>query len=355
MGWAGAVDGITEIFANDFRAARLSLYQNFRSQPRLRRMQNRMIAVMDPAAAVSEATLTGDGGEIRIVSAADEFQEAAQITSWIQSLVWSDTPASQIAVLFRNQPELYSPALSQALENAGIHSRNDQELQDLAVEPLTKLLVAYLEMLVGIRNPASYRRLHRSKLFDGQDEDQHFRIRASWDAHIQHARARVQGNSNRLSDGDMLDELAAEFLSFFGAPAIAALAPDYESPQRVQQIARDVIDRIGEMLASGSAPAQTLELLAAESGVRVMSIHKSKGLEFDAVAIPAVEHEMFFGDHDEARAAFFVGISRARSHLLLTYASTRRRPLRARHWNVNRRPYQEFLDYAREPGQPSAL
>jgi superfamily I DNA/RNA helicase len=354
MGWAGAVDGITETFANDFRAARLNLYQNFRSQPRLRRMQNRMVAVIDPAAAVPEATLAGDGGEIRTVSAADEWQEAAQITAWIQSLIWSDTPVSRIAVLFRNQPERYSPALSQALENAGIPSRNDQELQDLAVQPLTKLLVAYLETLAGIRNHASYARLHRSKLFDGQDEDQHFRIRGSWEAHLQHARALVQGNSSRLSDRALLNELAADFLSFFGAPAIAALAPEYESAGRPEQITSDVIDRIGEMLTSGSSPAEALELLAAESGVRIMSIHKSKGLEFDAVVIPAIEHEMFFGDQSEARAAFFVGISRARSHLLLTHASTRQRPPGARHWNVNRRPYQEFLGYAPEPGGSSA-
>jgi superfamily I DNA/RNA helicase len=351
MGWAGAVDGITETFANDFRAARLSLYQNFRSQPRLRRMQNRMVAVMDPAAAVPEANLTGDGGEIRIASASDEWQEAAQITAWIQSLIWSDTPVSQIAVLFRNQPELYSPALSRALEDAGIPSRNEQELQDLAAQPLTKLLIAYLETLAGIRNPASYARLHRSALFDGQDEDQHFRVRASWDEHLQHARALVQRNSSGLSDRTLLNELAAGFLSFFGAPAIAALAPEYDSPERVQQITRDVIDRIGEMLTSGNAPATTLELLAAESGLRVMSIHKSKGLEFDAVVIPAVEHEMFFGDHREARAAFFVGISRARSHLLLTHASTRQQPPGARYWHVNRRPYEEFLDYVREPGE----
>jgi superfamily I DNA/RNA helicase len=352
MGWAGAVDGITETFANDFRADRLNLYQNYRSQPRLRRMQNRMVDVMDPAAAVPEAILAGNGGEIRIVSAADEWQEAAQITAWTQSLIWSDTPASQIAVLFRNQPELYSPALSQALENAGIPSRNDQELQDLAVQPLTKLLVAYLETLAGIRNPASYARLHRSKLFDGQDEEQHFRIRVSWDEHLQRARALVQGNSSGLSDRTLLNELAAGFLSFFGAPAIAALAPDYESPGRAEEITRDVIDRIGEMLASGNAPAETLELLAAESGVRVMSIHKSKGLEFDAVVIPAVEHEMFFGDQGEARAAFFVGISRAKSHLLLTHATTRQRPRGGRHWSVIRHSHQEFLGYAREPGEP---
>jgi superfamily I DNA/RNA helicase len=353
MGWAGAVDGITETFAIDFQAARLSLYQNFRSQPLLRRMQNRMVAVMDPAAAIPEENLRGNGGEIRIVSAADEWQEAAQITAWIRSLIWSDTPASQIAVLFRNQPERYGLALSKTFENAGIPSRNDQELQDLAVQPLTKMLVAYLETLAGIRNPASYARLHRSKLFEGQDEDQHFRIRVSWDAHLQHVRDLVQSNSNGLSDRLLLDDVADGFLRFFGAPAIAALAPEYESPGRAEQITRDVIDRIGEMLASGSAPAESLELLAAESGVRVMSIHKSKGLEFDAVVIPAVEHEMFLGDHDEARAAFFVGVSRARSNLLLTYASTRQRPPGARHWNIDRRPYQEFLDYAREPGGQS--
>ncbi|MDQ3222600.1 MAG: hypothetical protein M3Q75_03875 [Gemmatimonadota bacterium] len=45
-------DGILQIFAADFTAQPLTLYQNFRSAPVLRRMQNRMVQVMDPAAAV---------------------------------------------------------------------------------------------------------------------------------------------------------------------------------------------------------------------------------------------------------------------------------------------------------------
>ena len=83
-----------------------------------------------------------------------------------------------------------------------------------------------------------------------------------------------------------------------------------------------------------------------------MNIHKSKGLEFDAVAVMAVEHEMFFGDPGEARAIFFVGISRAKKRLLLTHARTRERPAGAWRWDVNRTPYEEFLGYAREPGEP---
>jgi superfamily I DNA/RNA helicase len=48
MGWAGALEGIFLTFAEAFDALPLNLYQNFRSAPRLRRMQNAMVKVMDP-------------------------------------------------------------------------------------------------------------------------------------------------------------------------------------------------------------------------------------------------------------------------------------------------------------------
>ena len=354
MGWAGALEGIFQTFADDFCAIPLNLYQNFRSQPRLRRMQNRMIRVMDPAAAVPDETLVGDGGRVQILSTTDEREEAAQVTAWIQEQISSGTPESEIAILFRNQPELYGVALCQALDDAGISYRNEQKLQDLAADPLAKLLVAYLETLAGVRNPASYVRLHRGRLFDSQSEDDHFRLRTSWDAHLKQARAFVESSSRCLSDRHLLDELAAGFLNFFGATAIAALDPDYESPARVEEVVKDVIDRVEEILTADDADAQSLARFADEHGVRVMSIHKSKGLEFNAVAVMAVEHQMFFGNPDEARATFFVGISRARHNLLLTHARTRQRPSGARRWDFNRTPYQEFLDYGLEPGaQPT--
>ena len=67
MGWAGALEGIFESFAEDFDARPLNLYQNFRSAPRLRRMQNAMIRVMDPPAAGDDAELQGDEGTITVL------------------------------------------------------------------------------------------------------------------------------------------------------------------------------------------------------------------------------------------------------------------------------------------------
>ena len=68
MGWAGALEGIFETFAQDFKARGLNLYQNFRSLPRLRRMQNAMVKVMDAQAAVPDDDLAGEGGSVEILS-----------------------------------------------------------------------------------------------------------------------------------------------------------------------------------------------------------------------------------------------------------------------------------------------
>jgi hypothetical protein len=56
-----------------------------------------------------------------------------------------------------------------------------------------------------------------------------------------------------------------------------------------------------------------LTAFSADRAVRIMSIHKSKGLEFDTVIMMGVEEETFWGTIEEERSAYFVGISRAKN------------------------------------------
>lgn len=79
MGWAGALEGVFGTFADDFDAKPLNLYQNFRSLPRLRRMQNAMVKVMDSPAAVADEELEGPGGSVQILTYQDSQEEAESI------------------------------------------------------------------------------------------------------------------------------------------------------------------------------------------------------------------------------------------------------------------------------------
>ena len=64
MGWAGALDGIFQTFAEDFAAEPLNMYRTFRSKPRLLRMQNEIIKVMDSTSVMPNEPLAGEEGQI---------------------------------------------------------------------------------------------------------------------------------------------------------------------------------------------------------------------------------------------------------------------------------------------------
>ena len=92
---------------------------------------------------------------------------------------------------------------------------------------------------------------------------------------------------------------------------------------------------------------KALERFSDDQAVRILTIHKSKGLEFDSVIIMAVENEIFFGNHDENRCAYFVGVSRAKRRLVLTYADQRERSAGyAKRWDVRRSAQNEYFGYA---------
>jgi len=77
-----------------------------------------------------------------------------------------------------------------------------------------------------------------------------------------------------------------------------------------------------------------------------MTIHKSKGLEFDTVVVLGVEQETFWGDVEAERSGYFVAISRAKRRLFLTVCDRRERPDGARYWKVDRTEHDEFIGYA---------
>jgi len=345
MGWAGALEGVFRTFAKDFNALSLNLYQNFRSQVRLRRMQNAMVRVMDPAAAMPDKNLTGKGGSVEVLEYDDSQQEAESLAGMIGAWIDDEGVApSEIAVLLSRQPELYADRLMAELAERGIPFRNEQSLQDLSVEPAARLIVDYLVVVAGDREPDAFGRLMAILLATPLDEDAAYELRARWHRFID--AAREEARRARL-DAAALRKTANDFLARLGRESVASLSADYERGNRLKEVIALTFVRIDELLLLDADPARALSRFSEDSAVRIMTIHKSKGLEFDTVVVLGVERQTFWGDAAAERSAYFVGISRAKRRLWLTVSEHRERPAGARRWDEARKPHEEFLSYAR--------
>lgn len=346
MGWAGALDGIFQTFAADFSAVPLNMYRNFRSKPRLLRLQNEIIRVLDPASVMPDEQIAGDEGLVLAWGFEDGLQEAEhladQIAEWVEV---EQIPHSEIAVLISKQLDLYANHLIAALEAKGIPFRNEQQMQDITTEPVARLVVDYLSCIYGKREPKAWVRL-MNLLMPFADDEIQASTRRDFDRLIKGQRK--SASILELIDGPFSGwwESARGFLNQIPREILVALSPDYESQARLKEVVRDTKARIEELLTLEPDLPKALERFSDDQAVRILTIHKSKGLEFDSVIIMAVENEIFFGNQAENRCAFFVGVSRAKRRLVLTHAEQRERPPDARRWDVNRSAQTEYLGYA---------
>ncbi len=347
MGWAGALEGIFQTFSDAFDALPRNLYQNFRSAPGLRRMQNAMVKVMDPPAALNDADIVGDDGEIGILRFDNDGDEAASLTERILGLIDDGVEPSEIAILVSKQQNLYCQRLMAAFEAAEIPFRQEDKEQDLASEPVACLLIDFLLIASGSRQPAAYRRLLDLVVFNhSHDEEREYQLRSRWDRFVTETKRQIAAYEIDLRHINGLQTLAMALIDAVGRDNLIALSPDYAHGGRLDQLINQVLERAHLLLQGGADPATALASISGDSAVRIMSVHKSKGLEFDTVVILGVEDETFWGEPSAERAAYFVGISRAKQRLLLTACRYRERPEGAMRWTVERHEHEEFLGYA---------
>lgn len=334
MGWAGALEGIFETFAQDFHAQPLNLYQNFRAQPVLRRMQNAMVKVMDPQAAVPDKDLAGQGGSVSVMPFADARQEASALAGLIETWIDQGTPPSEIAVLAVRQPELYAQELVAELERRGVAYRHEHSFRDIDSEPAAELICDFLRVVFGSGQPDAYVRLMEVLWQDGQAEV----ARAKWQRFIEQCRAQAASQTPAA--------LVALFLDRLGDEALSRLSAEYEHGPHLAQVLAATQARIAQLLLTHPDPVEALLGFSEDSAVRIMTIHKSKSLEFERVIVLGVEEQAYWAKPDEERSAFFVGISRAKACVVLTTCQVRERPHGyTKTWHTQRSAHQEFISY----------
>lgn len=346
MAWAGAMDGIFKTFQEDFQALPLNMYRNFRSEPKLLQLQNEIIKELDPEAVMDEDQIAGEKGYISARSFESCLDEANYLAEQIQHWINEEkVPASEIAVLIKNQPDLYALPLMVALKERGIPYRNEQQLQDITVEPAARLIVDFLLSTIGKKEPSAWTRLMDTLVPFSDDDDEKSELMHNWQRFIMKEKEHLRDNPIEPSDPKRWDCLK-RFIDKVGFQALMSLSHDYETEARLREVLNETCSNIDTLMKEGYELQESLKRFEDNHAVRILTVHKSKGLEFDTVILMGVENESYWGDPIENLCTFFVGVSRAKRRLLLTDVSFRSTPSgHSGYWRNNRQKQETFMGF----------
>ncbi len=373
-GWRGADVKNMRQFQDDFPGTQVvRLEENYRSSQVVLDAANAVIAENRGRMGKTLVTRRRGGEQITLLTAADERDEAEWVVRELMRRRQSnDFEPRDMAVLYRTNSQ--SRAMEEAFRRAGMPYRlvgaisfyDRREVKDL---------LAYLRLIANPQDDAAFLRaiaVPRRGLGDTSIATL-TEVAGMWRQPLlgvargadRAPELRPNVRSALLAFAALVDGLAAESQHLPPADVLERLIESIKYEQVLMAEGPEGADRwenVRELVASaanwseevgGDEPSTPLErflseaallsgndkLAGAEDGVTLMTLHTAKGLEWPLVVLSGLEHGLFPlaraeeqpGGLEEERRLCYVGLTRARDKLYLTWAQTRRRGGELRH------------------------
>lgn len=335
MGWAGAKGDAFHQFEADFSALRYSLQLNHRSSPELVRVQHAIAQVIDHMVGEVQSSnnnlISGDAAWVWTSYTID--QEAAHLAQWISNDMKGKllSPRSY-AILVRQKPEDYVQPISYYLAQNGLSLRNESvkvgqtTLQDLLSEDLTMIICNLLRLGLGHRNPKAWRQLTSDiqllRETSQDDEKALQRIERHLAKFIATLRLLMQQPPTLKSGRDVLERIIA----FISVDHLRSTFSRYASGDLLEISLEAFKEYYTNCLETQRSWEGVLDEFEGTNHIPLMTIHKSKGLEFDTTIFMGIDDNAWWsyktGD-SEGLSTFFVALSRAKQRAIFSYCEQR--------------------------------
>lgn len=355
MVWAGAMEGIVEDFEKDFNANKISLYRNFRSLPRLQRVQQNIARVIESNGDSVVNTINGTSGGIHVLSYASDVEEAEDIAGKIQKWIQSGTSPDEIAVLVRQQSEIITSSLVKELQRMNIVYCDEARIQGLLEEPIAIVAFNFLKLVICQSNSEAYIVLNQFAENVSVSDAMAQKITNGLSELIVSAEKYVNSELFEGSDDDWLF-LFEKLWTLFPDSLFHSISDRYQQEGYIRKCKEKIYKSFFDELRVDENSSQALNRLSGEGAVKILTIHKSKGLEFEKVILLGVENQLFWSKSfdyaqgtripKEVLQTFFVAVSRAKHELVLTSVQRRNRPQKyTGRWYENRTSYTGLLGF----------
>jgi DNA helicase-2/ATP-dependent DNA helicase PcrA len=350
-GWRGADVSLIRRFTRDFPdAAEIRLEENFRSTGHILSAANAVIAGDRKRLGKTLYTNLDDGEPIIVATYRDAEAEAIALAADIIARHGEGAPWSHMAVLYRTN--VLSRAFEEALMRAKIPYEIVGDVGFYARQEI-KIALAYLRLAThpdDRQSDEAFRRVINEprRGFGPQtlaivEDEASFRD-VSLLAALETTRLppKARGEGLKLADqvrgigGDPGHSLADQISLLLDACGYRQLLRASKAEDAAGRL-----ENLEELISLASSFHSARELLdhaalatnraseGATPAVRLMTMHRAKGLEFEHVFLPAFENGLIpsaYGDPDEERRLAYVALTRGKRHVAISSAQYRRGP-----------------------------
>lgn len=303
----------------------INLEQNYRSTQVILDAANSVIKRNTQHPVLKLWTNKNGGQKIRIYRARSELDEASFVINQLDQLITQGFEFNDIAVLYRTNAQ--SRVLEEALLHAGIPYALVGGVRFYSRKEIKDVL-SYLRLLVNPKDTVSRKRIEKL----GKRQFTKFQDFAK----------ELNPNFEKPITLDLMDAVLqkTDYLSKYKIESEENLAR-LENIKELRSVATE-FPNIHEFLENvalveaeqddkGKIKSQISNLKSQHNSVTLMTLHAAKGLEFPIVFIVGMEEGLFphsrslfdMNELEEERRLAYVGITRAKDILYLTYATRR--------------------------------
>lgn len=345
--WRGAdIENILN-FEKDYPEAKVILLEeNYRSTQTILSAANQIIQKNIYRKEKTLFTKNGEGEKIALSITLDESAEASWIAERARELIKNGADPREIAVLYRANFQ------SRAIEEAFLHKNVPYQILGVRFFD-RKEIKDVLSFIRGALNPESASDITRIINVPARGigkvtiikvlANQEATLNASMQEKVRNFKM-LLGRIREFTLKNKPSELVKYIIKETGMEEMYKHGKE-EDEEKLENI-RELVtlatkydylppeEAIEALLADAALATDQDELIKDHNRVKLMTVHSSKGLEFDYVFVPGLEEDLFphkrldenevvGKDAEEERRLFYVALTRARKKIFLSYAQMR--------------------------------
>lgn len=328
--WRGSAFQIFYTLKHKYQAKELTLPINYRSSSSILEAARCFLQNGSPLTGVREP-----GNKIIVKRQYDAFQDACYLAGRIKKLHGEGTPYGEMAVFYRLQSQ--SGIFEDVFSREGIPFEVSLK-RTVGDVPVLRWCIRLLRFSLNQKDTASGIYVLASREYgEGISEKKAKEIVCNRKQGVSLLFDKMCGFSQICEELGDEEALFSYFeLERYLNPVSASYLEDRDAVHRLFQIMFDYVKEQQENREAGmrafvnSSSLYGLDVLRAEiseekDSVKLMTLHASKGLEFSCVFITGVNYGLIplktrdMDGEEEERRLFFVGITRAKDRLELSY------------------------------------